>query len=224
MITHSYQLLGALKQAGFLPPQSPPLWWPKSGTAEVVIGAILTQQTKWERVEASLANLANASLDSLEALSMTPPEAIAPHIKPSGFNNTKARYLHLLSQAILQTFGTFEQFQQEATRDWLLAQKGLGKESADAILCYACNRPVMVVDSYTKRLLQALQIPLASYDAIQAWFYEGVEGYEKEIEALYAAPITSQQIYARFHGKIVEFAKVYIRGKEVDTSVLKPTI
>ncbi len=219
MIQNSYHLLKILKEAKLLPPTAPALWWPNSGTFEVVVGAILTQQTKWERVEESLQNLQHASLLNLEALAQTPPQKIAPLIRPSGFNNTKADYLHRLAEAIYQEFQTFDRFQSSVTRAWLLAQKGIGNESADAILCYGCYKPVMVVDSYTKRLLGALEIPLTEYHAIQAWFYEGVEENWERIEALYDIEVTPHRLYARFHGKIVEFAKRYIRGKEVDTSL-----
>jgi len=139
----SYDLLRALKKMGYLKTTRDPLWWPRSCTFEVIIGALLTQQTKWEKVEESLANLKKGGLISLEALSRAEVGQIATLIKPSGFYNTKAGRLKILCQNILNDFATFEAFQDEVTREWLLAQKGIGMESADSILCYGCGREII---------------------------------------------------------------------------------
>ena len=93
----SFELLVALKNKGYLKTTRDPLWWPRSGTFWVIIGAILTQQAKWENVEKSMENLERASIDSLEKLSMLPLESLLEHIRPSGFYNTKAKNLHLLT-------------------------------------------------------------------------------------------------------------------------------
>jgi len=209
---------------GYLKTTRDPLWWPRSCTFEVIIGAILTQQTKWEKVEESLANLKEGGLISLEALSRAEIDKIATRIKPSGFYNTKARRLHILCQNILNDFGTFEAFQNEVTREWLLEQKGIGMESADSILCYGCGREVFVVDSYTRRLLDAFGYNFESYMQIQAWMQEGIEANFDKITQMYDTQMTLHAIYARFHGKIVEFAKEYIRGKNVHTETIKKYI
>jgi len=209
---------------GYLKTTRDPLWWPKSGTFEVIIGAILTQQTKWEKVEASLANLKEAGLLSLEALSRADVTQVATLIKPSGFYNTKAKRLQLLCQNILSTFGTFERFQNEVTRKWLLGQKGVGMESADSILCYGCGRAVFVVDSYTARLLEALGYHFESYMQIQEWMQEGIEANFDKMIQMYGNDLTLQGLYARFHGMIVEFAKEHIRGRNVNTEILKKYI
>jgi len=220
MIANSFDLLEALKEAGYLHTTRDPLWWPRSGTQEVVIGAILTQQTKWERVEASLAALNAEGLGSLQALAGAEMEQVVTCIKPSGFYNTKAQRLMQLARNILADFNDFETFQQEVDRAWLLAQKGIGMESADAILCYACHRPVMVIDSYTARLLDALGYTFDDYMQIQAWMHEGIETNREKIHTLYGYAIPLHALYARFHGKIVEFAKEHIRGKRMDVSML----
>ncbi|WP_415405798.1 3-methyladenine DNA glycosylase [Sulfurovum sp. CS9] len=217
----SYDILYALKQMGYLETTRDPLWWPQSSTFEVIIGAILTQQTKWERVEESLANLKEHRLLSLAALSKADVHQIATLIKPSGFYNTKAQRLKILCTHILNDFGTFEAFQDEVTREWLLEQKGIGMESADSILCYGCRREVFVVDSYTNRLLQAFGHEFENYMQIQEWMQEGIEANFDKITQIYDTPVTLHTVYARFHGKIVEYAKAYIRGKNVD---IKPLI
>ncbi len=220
----SYDLLYALKNMGYLKTTRDPLWWPRSGTFEVIIGAILTQQTKWEKVEESLANLKEAGLISLEALSRAEVGQIATLIKPSGFYNTKAQRLQRLCQNILHEFHTFERFQNEVTREWLLEQKGIGMESADSILCYGCGREVFVVDSYTHKLLEALGYSFEDYMQIQSWMQEGIEANFDKITQMYDTELTLHTLYARFHGMIVEFAKEHIRGKNVNTETLKKFI
>ncbi len=217
----SYDLLYALKQMGYLKTNRDPLWWPQSSTFEVIIGSILTQQTKWERVEESLANLKEHRLLSLEALSKADVQQIAMLIKPSGFYNTKAQRIQMLSTHILDDFTTFEAFQDEVSREWLLAQKGIGMESADSILCYGCGREVFVVDSYTQRLLGALGYVFEDYEQIQEWMQEGIVENLEKVQDIYKYEIELHSIYARFHGKIVEYAKTFIHGKNVD---IKPLI
>jgi endonuclease-3 related protein len=206
---------------GYLQTIRDPLWWPNSGRFEVLIGAILTQQTKWERVEESLANLQKSGLLSLDALSSTNVEQIAILIRPSGFYNTKAQRIQLLCQNILNVFVSFEAFQDKVTRTWLLDQKGIGMESADSILCYGCGREIMVVDSYTQRLLVALGYTFEDYMQLQEWMQEGVEANFDKITQMYDRQITLHTIYAHFHGMIVEFAKEHMRGKNVDIQILK---
>jgi len=205
---------------GYLKTTGDPLWWPKSSSFEVVIGTILTQQTKWERVEESLANLKEHKLLSLEALSKADVQQIAILIKPSGFYNTKAQRIQMLCMHILNDFISFEKFQDEVSREWLLAQKGIGMESADSILCYGCGREVFVVDSYTQRLLGALGYVFEDYEQIQEWMQEGIEENLEKIQDIYKYEIELHTIYARFHGKIVEYAKRFIRGKHVDITPL----
>ncbi len=220
MIENSYDLLCRLKALGYLHTKRDPLWWPRSGTEEVVFGAILTQQTKWERVEESLAQLREKGVCSLETLSQASVEEIASAIRPSGFYNMKAQRLLALSRNILQTFDDFETFQKEVSREWLLAQKGIGMESADSILCYGCGRGVLVVDSYTNRILGALGYEFENYMQVQAWMQEGIEANFAKISRLYGTPVSLQSVYARFHGKIVEFSKTYVHGRRVDVTPL----
>ena len=215
----SAELLSLLKQAGYLKTTRDPFWWPKSGTFWVIVGAVLTQQAKWEKVEKSLENLAYAGVSSLEDMARLEVSSLAELIKPSGFYNTKAKNLHRLVGAILEEFGSFENFCDAIDREWLLSQKGIGEESADSILCYACLKEALVVDAYTARLLNAYGYEFESYAALQAWMLEGLSDLAK-IEVLCGKTITRHELYARFHGKIVEFCKENSRGKSVDVSCL----
>ena len=210
MLRDSYALWLALKEQGYLAKDSPPYWWPNVGTFEVVIGAILTQQSKWEKVEKSLENLKNANLCSLEALSESSIMIVESMIHPSGFYRKKAKVLHDLAHAITKDFGDFETFVMEVSREWLLAQKGIGFESADAILCYACKRDVMVVDNYTNKLLQALGYDFENYAALQEWLMQGIEENYNQISRDYEN-CSYFTIYSRFHGKIVEYMKENVR-------------
>lgn len=211
-LSDSWELYTALERLDLLQ-KSQPLWWPQHGTFEVVVGAILTQNTQWTRVTVSLANLAKADLLTLEALSSIDSELLMELIRPSGLIKAKSKNIILLCQAILENFGSFEVFAHEVTREWLLRQKGIGPETADSILCYACERSVMVVDSYTARLLNAFGYEFESYSDLQEWCERGIrEHCDEEI---------LQYTFAHFHGMIVEYVKGNSNGKIVNIEVLK---
>lgn len=186
---------------------SPEFWWPNYGTVETLIGAILTQNTKWQNAEKSLDNLKKSDLLSLEALAQIDLPTLTFAITPSGFKNQKAVRLKQLCQNIVETFFDFENFQNEVTRSWLLKQKGVGEETADAILCYACQKEEMIVDKYTHRLVKQFGFEFESYEELKQWCEYGInENFDKIIQ-LYGYDITLNKIYCRFHGKIVEFMK-----------------
>ena len=202
----SFELYTALERLDLLQ-NSQPLWWPQHGTFEVVVGAILTQNTQWTRVTVSLSNLAKADVLSLEELSKIDYEVLMELIRPSGLIKAKGANIIKLCQAIVEVFGSFEVFTHEVRREWLLAQKGIGPETADSILCYACERPVMVVDSYTARLLRAFSYEFENYSDLQEWCERGIREHCYE-EIL-------QRTFAHFHGMIVEYVKHNTNGKTV---------
>jgi len=206
-LTDSFELYNALERLNLLQ-NSQPLWWPQHGTFEVVIGAILTQNTQWARVTISLANLIQAEVLTLEILSTIDPEILMELIRPSGLIKAKSKNIIHLCQAILEDFGSFDAFRYQVTREWLLRQKGIGPETADSILCYACERSVMVVDSYTARLLRAFGYEFENYGDLQEWCERGVrEQCDEEI---------LQRTFAHFHGMIVEYVKGNSKGKNID--------
>ncbi|MDR2080729.1 MAG: 3-methyladenine DNA glycosylase [Campylobacteraceae bacterium] len=217
---NSFELLSALKRLGYLKKECGTLWWPRSGSFEVVIGAVLTQQAKWNSVEISLANLKNRSLLEPRALACADEYELGILIEKSGFKTQKASRLKKLARNIVNEFGDFEAFKQNVDREWLLAQKGIGLESADAILCYACLRPVMVMDSYTSRLLENFGYEFESYDEVAEWFYDGIFSSWEKVRALYDFDIDENTLFARFHGKIVEFCKDNSKGRRIDISAL----
>ncbi len=196
MYTNSLQIYKFLDAKNLLQ-NSPKYWWPNAGTFEVVVGAVLTQNTTWKNVEKSLENLESfLDLDSFAALHV---EILKEKIRSSGFYNQKAPRLLELVKNIKNEFGDFHSFVKKVTREWLLMQKGIGEESADAILCYACLRDEMVVDSYTKRLLKSFGIEFKNYRQYKEFLESGIK------EAFTCKELNF--IYARYHGMIVEYNK-----------------
>jgi endonuclease-3 related protein len=212
----SFELLKRLKELGYIKEKRDERWWPNSGSFEVVVGVILTQQTKWEKVEKSLQNLREKGALNLDALSEIDAKELSTLIKPSGFYNTKAKRVKELCKNIKKEFGTFEDFKNNADREWLLSQKGVGFESADSILCYCCDREVMVVDSYTNRLLKEFGYEFEEYHDIQEWLVEGIEKNFQKVYDLYKKEIDLNTLFARFHGKIVEYCKEHLKRNRVD--------
>ena len=213
MISDSFELFMSLKKLGYIKNTKDEFWWPNSGTFEVIVGTILTQQTKWQKVEKSLLNLKEAGLLDLESLTKIDTKELSLLIKPSGFYNTKAKRLKLLNQSIRDKFGDFENFQVEVSRRWLLEKKGVGEETADSILNYACYREAMVVDSYTAALLKSFGFEFEDYRGLQAWIIEGLKDYDIKVRELFPN-IPKAQIYALFHGMIVEYCKEHKKGKK----------
>jgi endonuclease-3 related protein len=171
-------------------------WWPNIGSFEVVVGTILTQNTTWKNVEKSLKKLDGyLELDSFLSLD---EQKLKELIRSSGFYNQKAPRLLKLAQNIKDEFRTFKIFQNKVSREWLLQQKGIGKESADSILCYGCFRDEMVVDSYTKRFLKTFDIEFKNYDEYKEFLEYGMKKNFKNSDL--------NLVYARFHGMIVEYS------------------
>lgn len=219
-LINSFELLKALKKE-YKADKQGPLWWPNSGSFEVVVGTILTQQTRWDRVELSLKTLKAKQLLNLISLSKIDTQELETLIIPSGFYRKKAKVLKLLSQNIIKDFENFENFALHVTRAWLLSQKGIGNESADSILCYACKKEYMVVDSYTNRLLRHYGYEFETYEEIQEWLTNGLYENLKLLKNLYQEQIKMYEIFARFHGKIVMYCKENMRGKSLTKELLE---
>jgi len=138
----------------------PQHWWPAAEPFEVVVGAILTQSTAWSNVEKSIANLKKAGVLTPQALRAIPRDELAGLIYSCGYYNVKAEKL----KAFAQWFG--ERFDDSlekmfagdtwSLREELLKVYGVGEETADSILLYAGNKPVFVVDAYTRRIIDRL--------------------------------------------------------------------
>jgi endonuclease-3 related protein len=156
----------------------PQYWWPGDTAFEVIVGAVLTQNTAWRNVAQAISNLREAGLLDLEALLQAESERVKALLAPAGYYNVKYdRLLNLLR--FLDGHGAdlqaFRRVPLEELRSGLLGVKGIGLETADSILLYAFQRPVFVVDAYTRRLFSRLGqawMQKASYDEVQTVFME----------------------------------------------------
>ncbi len=136
----------------------PQHWWPAETPTEVVVGAILAQNTVWTNAERAIANLKRAGCLSFSALRDVGSTQLAKLIKPSGTYRVKAARLKSFVEVLWREHGgslcSLLDGELEAARRRLLAIPGVGPETADAILLYAGNRPSFVVDAYTRRILR----------------------------------------------------------------------
>jgi endonuclease-3 related protein len=154
----------------------PQHWWPGETPFEVMVGAVLTQNTSWSNVEKAIANLKREGVLTFERLIKVSPEKLALLIRPSGYFNIKAKRLrHLLMFIHTQYSDNLtSMFAANPTRlrQQLLEVNGIGPETADSILLYAGGKPFFVVDSYTRRIFsrQGLIADNADYHAMQDFF------------------------------------------------------
>jgi endonuclease-3 related protein len=216
MILRSFELFLALDKVCEFDFNANKFWWPKYGTFWVIIGAILTQNTKWTNVEKSLSNLENANVLSLEDVANLDILSLSELIKPSGFYNTKAKRLSALCKNIVAKFGTFDDFASNVSFEWLISQKGLGLESVYSILCFGCRREVMVVDNYTNRIFAALCYEFESYEETREW----LEAIDRNEIYKYLGNIDDNELFCRYHGVIVEFCKAHLKGNKFDNFAL----
>jgi endonuclease III len=187
------------------------LKWPGEGTFEVVLGAILVQNTNWKNVEKALDNLKKANKDSLQGICELENSELATLIKPSGFYNTKAKRLKTLCQAIRNEFDDFENFKENASREWLISVKGVGAETCDAILAYACGKPYMVVDAYALRIMTYFDYTFESYDEAAEWFSS--LDYDEIYKFLDSEKFDETEVLKLYHVLILEFCKENFKGK-----------
>jgi len=189
-------------------------WWPVSGFTEpkgweICIGAVLTQNTAWKNVEKALSNLKNANCTTVDDIFKIDVRKLRKLIRPSGFFNQKTKRLKIFSRYIVDNFGSVENFLKNVTREELLKVNGIGPETADAILLYACNKPYFVVDAYTERIFSRLGI------IDESWKYEQVrELFENNLPR-------DVKIYQEFHALIVKHAKECCKKVANENCILK---
>lgn len=183
----------------------PQHWWPADSFVEMIVGAVLTQNTNWKNVERALDNLKIQNLLSLKALQDLPIEELAELIRPAGYYNIKARRLKNLVALFVETYeGEPELFFQEdleGAREQLLSVKGIGPETADSILLYGCEKPVFVIDAYTCRIFSRHGLLPEESD------YAGVQ------EIFHDALPQDVALYNEYHALIVQLAKDFCKKK-----------
>ncbi len=181
----------------------PQYWWPAQTKFEVIIGAILTQNTNWGNVEKALANLKNEHLLSVEALHRLPQDRLASLIKPSGYFNIKAKRIKNFIVFLRREYdGRLEGMSRESRqtlRAKILTVNGIGPETADSILLYALDKPVFVVDAYTKRILyrHSLIGQQQEYASIQKFFMDDLDN--------------DAALFNEYHALIVRLGKEYCK-------------
>lgn len=186
------------KLYGYFGPQS---WWPAQSPFEVMVGAILTQNTNWSNVERAMHNLKKEKLLSAHKLAKVSRNKLARLIKSAGYYNIKARRLNSFLRFFLENYGgSIKRMSLEDTRELrvkLLSVNGIGQETADSILLYALNRPIFVVDAYTKRIFS------------RHHFIKDDNDYEK-VQALFMDNLKSNsKLFNEYHALLVRLGKEF---------------
>ncbi len=185
----------------------PQHWWPGETPFEVAVGAILTQNTNWGNVEKAITNLKNERKLNAAALHSLPVGRLASMIRPAGYFNIKAtRLKHFMDFLVREYGGSMAKMKKEEVdviRKKLLAVNGIGPETADSIILYALEKPVFVIDAYTKRVLSRHNIldHDSSYDKFQQLFHRNLG---KDV-----------QLFNEYHALIVRVAKEHCKTKPI---------
>ncbi len=181
----------------------PRQWWPAETRFEILVGAILTQNTSWNNVEHALRNLKRARALDPERILSVDAGSLAALLRPAGYYNVKARRLRNLCRWLQRQGGLdgLHAMPTEALRASLLAVHGVGPETADDILLYAMRRRVFIVDAYTRRIFSRI-------GAIA-----GDEDYEALRRLFECALPDNSTDYGEFHALIVAHGKATCRPK-----------
>ena len=178
-------------------------WWPGDSPFEVIVGAVLVQNTAWKNVARAIENLREADLLAPEPLDEVPLEELEELIRPAGYYRLKARRLRNLLDFLRDRYdGSLEAMFAaglSTLREQLLSINGIGPETADSILLYAAELPIFVVDAYTARVLKrhGWIEPEADYYALQEHFHQHLE--------------EDVALYNEFHALLVRVGHLYCR-------------
>lgn len=183
-------------------------WWPAESDFEVMLGAILTQNTAWANVEKAINNLKASDLLSFEAIYELDPNILKQHIKPSGYYNQKTIKIKEFINFVKAEYDfSIELMKKEDTlsiRKKLLNIFGIGEETADCILLYALKKPVFVIDTYTRRMLERHDIIKDAlkekYETLQGFFMANIIPTEANIG-----------LYNEYHALIVMLGKTFCK-------------
>lgn len=179
---------------------------------EIAVGAILTQNTAWKNVTVAIINLYKAKALTPRRLLKLPAAKLEKLIRPAGYFRQKTKKLRLFSRWLVDEFdGEIERLKDqkiERSRSELLMMWGVGRETADSIILYALNKPIFVIDEYTRRLCRSYGVEFKDYDEYREFFEKAFfgRGYSKQ---------KLTKIYQEYHGLIVRWGKVVRRGVEV---------
>ncbi len=183
----------------------PQQWWPGETPFEVMVGAVLTQNTNWKNVEKAIRNLREADLLQPAALHDVPPEELEELLRPAGYFRVKARRLQSLLTFLMDRYGgsldAMFATDPATLREQLLTLNGIGPETADSILLYAGGMPVFVADAYTYRIL-----------ARHGWI-EPEADYHQIQDFLQSRLPTDPVVFNEFHALLVYVGKHYCRKR-----------
>jgi endonuclease-3 related protein len=181
----------------------PQHWWPGDSPFEIMIGAVLVQNTAWRNVERAIENLRSAGVMEPHALYEVPPTELAELVRPAGYYQLKTKRLRNLLRLLVEQYdGSLEAMFNTglaALREQLLTINGIGPETADAILLYAGGMPTFVIDTYTHRILA--RHGWLDYDASYAEIKDYFESTLPEDAAL----------YNEYHALLVRVGKEYCK-------------
>lgn len=180
-------------------------WWPGDSPFEIAVGAILTQNTAWTNVERAITKLKHANLLSPRKILACSDKELHETLRPSGYFRVKAGRLRAFCQHLVEHYGGSVKRMAKRPltelREELLDIHGIGPETADDILLYACDKPVFVVDAYTRRILRRHGLVEGDIG------YEALRGYfERYLDANLA-------LFQEFHALIVYTGKDFCRTK-----------
>ncbi len=179
-------------------------WWHADTPFEVVAGAVLTQQTKWENVEKAIKNLKDSGLMGEESITKVEIEELEGLVRCTGFYRQKAKRLKNVSKFFYENPGILDKPVDEL-RDILLSLNGIGEETADSIVLYAADKPKFVIDAYTKRMCRCI----------------GIEGDYGEMQSLFESSLQRDvPLYREFHALIVEYGKQFCGKKRCDECIV----
>ena len=191
-------------------------WWPGDSPFEVMVGAVLTQNTSWKNVEKAIGNLRSKNLLEPYRLHKTPTRRLASLLTPSGYFNVKTKRLKSLLKFFVNNFdGDFRRMKKRSLRSLrteMLKVNGVGRETCDSILLYALDKPIFVVDAYTRRIFSRYGFisETESYDEIQNFFMKNLDDIDFR-GSKNGGRITNHQslvtIFNEFHALIVKHGK-----------------
>lgn len=184
----------------------PQNWWPGDTPFEVIVGAILTQNTNWKNVEKAVMNLKRGGLLSPKKLHDVHLAKLAGLIRPAGYFRIKAKRLKNFLNFFCNGYGgkieALRSGNLSDLREKLLSVNGIGPETADSILLYALGKPVFVIDAYTKRILNRhYLIPEeTTYDEMQSLFMDNLPH--------------KVRLFNEYHALLVKCGKDFCRPKD----------
>lgn len=181
----------------------PQHWWPGKTPFEIIVGAILTQNTSWTNVEKAIGNLRAAKLLSPAAIEKVPLRRLEGLVRPSGYFRQKARKLKAFCSFLRAEYrGSLKRLSATPTivlRQKLLGVFGIGPETADSILLYAAGHPVFVVDAYAKRMLvrHGWANEKSKYEEIRWTFERQFPGNARRFNELHALIVSTGKQFCK---------------------------